>query len=404
MNALGFNAEGDLFMSEGKELTCLVEVDNISAELAEAFDYAFDGALTFAPPAMPEVGADYGVGLIVGPSGSGKSTLLKRFGVESAPRWKARRSVASHFADANDARTRLGAVGLNSIPSMLRPYHVLSTGEKFRADLARRLTDGAVIDEFTSVVDRTVAKSCSYALRRYVDAKEIKGLVLASCHYDIIEWLRPDWIFDTSTGQMAGRGLVQRPSIQVELLPCTVAAWPIFRPHHYLDANLNRSARCWLATWDGVAVGFSSIIALPNGYMKRAWREHRTVVLPDYQGLGLGVRISDAVGEMVLAEGGRFFSKTANHRMGGYRNASPKWRPTAKNQKARPDYAADNPTKESGYRRRHIARLCYSHEYLGSMTTPDRSPKGGDVQQAPREAREPDHVQNSGQTPPGDPQ
>lgn len=362
----------DLFVSDAPMLTCKVAVDEIAEELAGAFDYDFDGTLSFSPPAMPDVGDDFGLGLIVGPSGSGKSTLLKKFGEEKPVAWRATHSVASHFESAEDARNRLGAVGLNSIPSMLRPYHVLSTGEKFRADLARRVDDGAVIDEFTSVVDRTVAKSCANALRRHVDQFGVKGVVLASCHYDIIEWLRPDWIFDTNTGQLAGRGLVQRPSINIELLPCTNAPWPIFRPHHYLDENLNKSARCWLAVWDGVAVGFSSIITLPNGYLKKAWREHRTVVLPDYQGLGIGVRISDAVGEIVLSEGGRFFSKTSNHRMGNYRNANPRWRPTSKNQKARPDYAADNPTKESGYRRRHIERLCFSHEYLGALTTPQK--------------------------------
>lgn len=356
----------DLFSpTDRRELTCSVEIDQISRDLATAFDYAFDGTLNFTVPAIPSVAENFGIGLVVGPSGSGKSSLLKDFGDEAVIEWQDGKSVASHFASADEARTRLGAVGLNSIPAMLRPYSVLSTGERFRADLARRLVDDAVIDEFTSVVDRTVAKSCSHALRRYVDASGLQRLVLASCHYDIIDWLRPDWIFDTSTGQMAGRGLVQRPSVEIELLPCKPAAWAMFRQHHYLDANINQSARCWLATWDGVAVGFTALIALPNGYMTKAWREHRTVVLPDYQGLGLGVRISDAVGEMVLSEGGRFFSKTSNHRMGEYRNASPFWRPTAKNQKARPDYAADNPTKESGYRRRHIERLCYSHEYLG---------------------------------------
>lgn len=361
----------DLFTpAKRQELRCLVSVDEIARELAEAFDFTFDGSLSFTPPAMQEPPSDFGIGLIVGPSGSGKSTLLKQFGGEAEIEWKQGLSVASHFADADEARTKLGAVGLNSIPAMLRPYHVLSTGERFRADLARRLTDDAVIDEFTSVVDRTVAKSCSHALRRYVDSRGIKRLVLASCHHDIIEWLQPDWTFDTNTGLMAGRGSVQRPIIDLELLPCTAAAWPLFRQHHYLDANLNQSSRCWIALWEGVAVGFTSLIALPNGYLKRAWREHRTVVLPDYQGLGIGVRIGDAVGEMVIADGGRYFSKTANHRMGDYRNNSPKWRPTAKNQKARPDYAADNPTKESGYRRRHIGRLCYSHEYLGSQQAP----------------------------------
>jgi GNAT superfamily N-acetyltransferase len=358
--------DGDLFMPPVRpELKCLVALDDISRELAEAFDFEFTGALSFSPPAMPGIPEDFGLGLIVGPSGSGKSTLLKGIGSEQPIGWAEGKSVASHFSNADEARTRLGAVGLNSIPSMLRPYHVLSTGEKFRADLARRLVDDAVIDEFTSVVDRTVAKSCSHALRRFVDSGEVKRVILASCHYDIIEWLQPDWTFDTNTGLMAGRGSVRRPSIDIELLPCTTAAWPIFRPHHYLDENLNQSARCWLAIWDGVAVGFTSIIAFPSGTIQRAWREHRTVVLPDYQGLGIGVRIGDAVGEMVRADGGRLFSKTANHRMGDYRNNSTAWRPTSKNQKRRPDYNHDRPTKENAYKDRHISRMCYSHEYVG---------------------------------------
>ena len=57
--------------------------------------------------------------------------------------------------------------------------------------------------EFTSVVDRSVAKSCSMAVRRYVDQNSLKNLVFASCHRDIIEWLQPDWVFDTDTGELS---------------------------------------------------------------------------------------------------------------------------------------------------------------------------------------------------------
>ena len=351
--------------SKPAALSCTVAVDDISRELSGAFDFAFDGSLSFEPPTLPILPTDFGIGLIVGPSGSGKSTLLRGLGEQGDVLWKDDVSVASHFGSASEARDKLGAVGLNSIPSMLKPYRVLSTGEKFRADLARRLCDGALVDEFTSVVDRNVAKSCSYALRRYVDASGMKKIVLASCHYDIIDWLQPDWVFDTNTGKLAGRGAVQRPSIEIELLPCLTTAWEMFRQHHYLDANLNKSARCWLAVWDGVPVGFSAIIAMPNGNLKRAWRGHRTVVLPDFQGLGIGVRISDAMGEIVLLDGGRYFSKTANHRMGQYRESSPLWKPTAKNRKARPDYSSDRPTKEASYKMRHTERLCFSHEYIG---------------------------------------
>lgn len=55
----------------------------------------------------------------------------------------------------------LSSVGLGSVPAWLRPYHVLSEGEKFRAMMARVICDAprqVVIDEFRSVVDRQIAK------------------------------------------------------------------------------------------------------------------------------------------------------------------------------------------------------------------------------------------------------
>lgn len=347
------------------DLVSNVTLDHVTTAISAMFDYEFDGVSRFTPPAMPDVPAEFGIGLIVGPSGSGKSTLLRLFGEEQVTTWAGHLSVASHFNDAKDAAERLAAVGLNSIPSWLRPFHVLSTGEKFRADLAIRLRDGAVIDEFTSVVDRNVAKACSVALRRYADKKALRNVVLASCHYDIVEWLQPDWVFDTNTGQMAGRGSVQRPCIELEILPASADIWPVFRPHHYLDGGINRSARCWVAVWNGVLVGFAAALRYPSGSVQNAWRGHRTVILPDYQGLGIGVRLSDAVASIFKEEGCRYFSKTAHPRLGEYRNASPLWRPTSKNGRARPDYKGLRKTKEDGHKHRHINRVCFSHEYVG---------------------------------------
>jgi len=57
------------------------------------------------------------------------------------------------------AYQKLSAVGLNSVPSWCRPYHVLSNGEQFRARMAAMLNSDTSFDEFTSVVDRTIAKS-----------------------------------------------------------------------------------------------------------------------------------------------------------------------------------------------------------------------------------------------------
>ena len=348
-----------------KSATVSVQVDQTIQELSSAFDYLFDGTSVFTPPQLPSLPTDYGIGLIVGPSGTGKSTILRNFDEEEKIEWNPSLAICSHFKNAVDARERLCAVGFNSIPAWMRPYHVLSTGEKFRADLARRLRDRAVIDEFTSVVDRNVAKSCSNSIRRYVDQKNIKGLVFASCHYDIIEWLRPDWVFDTSSGSLTARGFERRPKIVLEMLPCSTEAWAMFRNHHYLDGNINRSARCWIVAWDGTPVGFSSALSFPNGNLKNAWRGHRTVVLPDYQGLGLGVRISDATAELFVRQSCRYFSKTAHPRMGEYRNCSPLWKPTSKNNRARTDYNISRCTKEDGHKMKHANRLCYSHEYIG---------------------------------------
>jgi GNAT superfamily N-acetyltransferase len=346
--------------------TVKVIPDAVTDEIAAMFDTPFDGVSSFTEPLIPDVSGEFGIGLIVGPSGSGKSTILKQFGVQPVISWDETKAICSHFIDGKDAVDRLSGVGLNSIPAWLRPYHVLSTGEKFRADMARSLGDGAIIDEFSSVVDRNVARSCSVAAHRFIHRRNLRRIIFASCHYDIVEWLQPDWVFDTAIGEMLPRRSVQRPPIHISITPCAMDAWRLFSPHHYLSNAINKSARCWLATWNDEIVGFASVLAFPNGNFKNAFREHRTVVLPDYQGLGIGVRISDAVAELFVRDGCRYFSKTAHPRMGTYRDESDLWKPTTKNHKARKDYGSTKTkTKEDGHKMQHESRVCFSHEYVG---------------------------------------
>jgi len=340
--------------------------DDITSSISSVFDYPFDGRTVFSVPLIPQLPEQFGIGAIVGPSGSGKSSILYQMGAgQSEHKWSQEKAICSHFESSQDAIDRLSAVGFNSVPSWLRPYHVLSTGEKFRADLAIGLKSNAVFDEFTSTVDRNVAKACCYAVRRYVDKKSLSGIVVASCHYDILDWLQPDWVYDTATGRLAVGRSERRPEIFVEVVPCTTGMWPIFRNHHYLSGSINQSARCWVATWKGSPVGFASAIAFPNGAIQNAWREHRTVILPDFQGLGIGVRLSDSVAWMFRSQGCRYFSKTAHPRLGSYRDASPLWRATSKNHRARNDYKNSYKTKEDAYKMHHAHRVCYSHEFIG---------------------------------------
>nr|DAF16553.1 MAG TPA: hypothetical protein [Caudoviricetes sp.] len=103
-------------------------------------------------------------------------------------------------ASIDDITKMFYAVGFGSVPSWLKPYSVLSNGEKMRVDLARALLerDFIVFDEFTSVVDRNVAQTACIAINKAIK-KTNKKFVAVTCHYDILDWLQPDWVFDTNT-------------------------------------------------------------------------------------------------------------------------------------------------------------------------------------------------------------
>lgn len=353
--------QSSLFEHDNKrKIVSTVEQDEFTAAASEAFDFAFTGQTEFMSYGKPNVPKEFALGLIVGASGSGKSTLLKEFGKEAEPQWNFKKAIVSHFETPEQAIEKLGAVGLNNIPSWCRPYHCLSTGEKFRADLARKINNNNVIDEFTSVVDRNVAIASSVALRRYIDKKQIKGMVLASCHRDIIEWLNPDWVFDTDTGELSVGRFLRRPKISIQIYAAKNGCWEMFKKHHYLTNDLSQSARCFIAVWNEIVVGFSASLPLPSGTVQNAWREHRTVLLPDYQGLGIGVRISDAIATIHLEEGKRYYSKTSHPRMGAYRNQSKLWRKTLSSNKP----AAKN-TNEAFNKTLRFGKNCWSHEFVG---------------------------------------
>lgn len=148
----------------------------------------------------------WNIGVIVGGSGTGKSTIAKElFGGDLIERFDySAASVIDDMpkTDVNNITKMFYAVGFGSVPCWLKPYAVLSNGEKMRVDLARALLekDFVVFDEFTSVVDRQVAQTASLAVSKAV-RKADKKFVAVSCHYDILDWLAPDWVFDTGTMQ-----------------------------------------------------------------------------------------------------------------------------------------------------------------------------------------------------------
>ena len=349
----------------GQTLKSKVVLEPVVEKVASESDYEFNGETSFVVPKF-EVPPDFTLGVIYGPSGSGKSTLLKEFGDQSVEAWDQSLSIASQV-DPN----LLMRIGLSSIPSLCRPYHVLSTGEKHRADIAKNLTNGCVIDEFTSVCNRDLAQSISVGLRKAIDHYGYKSVVIATCHEDVINWLEPNWVANTLTRRLV-EGRSERPPSDFRVLPCSIKAWSIFRDHHYLTGAINRGAHCWLLINENDTLcGFASAISLPGKNVRNAWREHRVVILPDFQGMGLGSRLSNTVAKMFYDRGCRYFSKTAHPKLGEHREKSDLWKPTRNNRVSNKSMSYEkmnDPKHSKEFRKKHSNRVCYSHEYIGDGT------------------------------------
>ena len=285
-----------------------------------------------------EIAGDWHIGLIVGPSGSGKSTIARElFGAKLVDGWKWPRdeSVLDGFPKAmgiDEITALLSSVGFSSPPAWLKPFHVLSNGEKFRVDLARTLAESgdlAVVDEFTSVVDRHVAEIGSAALAKTIRATG-RRFIAVGCHYDVIEWLQPDWIIDLGKTDLQNRvalewrSLRRRPEIQLSIRRVGADAWARFRDHHYLSGKLHRAAKCFLAEVDGRPAAFSAVLHYPH-FAGGWWREHRTVCLPDFQGVGIGNALSEFVASLFVATGKKFRSTTSHPSMIRHRLRSRLW-------------------------------------------------------------------------------
>jgi GNAT superfamily N-acetyltransferase len=181
-----------------------------------------------------------------------------------------------------------------------------------------------VFDEFTSVVDRNVARVVSAAVGKGIRSGQIGcRLVAVTCHYDVTEWLAPDWVIDMATGSFTRRCL-RRPPIELEIFRCRRSAWPMFARHHYLSGELSRYARCFLALWQGAPVAFCAMVSLIGH--KHRWRISRIVTLPDYQGMGIGMAVAEAVAELHVQEGNRVNVTASHPSLIAHCRRSPRWR------------------------------------------------------------------------------
>lgn len=268
---------------------------------------------------VPLEDREWNVGLIVGPSGCGKSSVMRQIWGEPPELTWAKPSMVDDFdADCSIAQisAACGAVGFNTIPAWLRPFRVLSNGEQFRADLARRLCelpDPVVVDEFTSVVDRQVAKIGAHAVQKW-SRRGGRQFVAVTCHYDVIDWLQPDWVLEPTTMKFAWRSVQRRPTISAHIRRINHDWWRVFAPYHYLTGELTRSAKCFGLFVEGTdhPVAFLAALHRPHARVHDIVGISRVVVLPDWQGVGLAFILMEAVGAAYRAVGKRFHNYPAH--------------------------------------------------------------------------------------------
>ena len=276
------------------------------------------------------------VGLIVGKSGTGKTTIAKQLFPDSylTSYEYTNETVLDDMpkeCSVEQITQAFNSVGFSSPPSWLKPYSVLSNGQKMRVDLARAILEDQkmfVFDEFTSVVDRNVAQIGSFAMQKAI-RKTNKQFIAVTCHFDVQDWLLPDWVFntDTMTFQIFEGQKKNRPDIKFEIFNYgDKSIWKMFAKHHYLSHSHNNAANVFIATVNDEIAGFISILPFPHPIVKDVKRVHRLVILPDYQGAGIGVRLLDEIGNYYKKANWKYRITTSSPSLVYALKKSIKWR------------------------------------------------------------------------------
>lgn len=262
----------------------------------------------------------WNIGLVYGNSGSGKTTMIKHLFGDKIFEVKLDedKPIINQLPEDmsyEDCAKMLNGIGLNSVPCWIRPVKTLSNGQRARAEAVYLMTQSdeiIFIDEWTSVVDRTVAKAMSLCLYKYAKRNN-KRLVLCSCHVDILEWLNPDWMIDCNKQKFIlpeseDFFFNKREQLQFEIKEIDRASWKYFSKYHYLSERLPGGKLYLYGLFhNGNQIGFNCFANyVPYTKSQKLKKQkiiyhfNRTVIHPDYNGLGLGIKLVNETSKLLL--------------------------------------------------------------------------------------------------------
>ena len=155
-----------------------------------------------------------------------------------------------------------------------------------------------------------------------------------------------------------------KPNIQLTVQRVEASEWKNlgFDKHHYLTADINKSCKCLLFSWNDTPVAFVGILNTPRKGLPNDLAISRLVILPDYQGLGLSSIILNFCGGIIksLGEDYRLLIKTIHTKMGKHLSKCEEWEATAFNgkQRTKTEY-------EKGKYNNRFERTSYCFKYVG---------------------------------------
>jgi len=259
---------------------------------------------------------EWNIALIYGASGSGKTTLAKHlFGSDIFNcDLDENKSIIDQLPkeyNYEQCANILNGIGLNSVPCWIRPIKTLSNGQKARAEAAYLMckNDFVLIDEWTSVVDRTVAKAMSVCIHKFAK-KHNKKIILLSCHYDIVEWVKPDWLIDCNKQEFQlpmseDFFFKQREKLEFTIKEVGRESWKYFSKYHYLS-ELLPGGKIYLygIFYNENQIGFQCFANYTphKPGTKIIYHSNRTVIHPDYNGLGLGIKLINETSKLLQSK------------------------------------------------------------------------------------------------------
>jgi ABC-type ATPase with predicted acetyltransferase domain len=272
-----------------------------------------------------DIKTPFNIGVVVGASGSGKTTLAKYVWGEEVFKevLDLSKPVIDQFPEQfsyDECASMLAGVGLTSVPCWIRPAYTLSNGQRARAECALQMAqpdrEMIVIDEWTSVVDRTVAKVMSHCIAKHA-RKTGKRIVLLSCHYDVLDWLNPDWVIDCNKQEYVDRRLLcpdfkRDERLHFDIREVGRESWKYFSKYHYLSDVLPGGVIRTYGLFHGNdQIGFQCFANYtprrPGTKMKM--HSNRTVIHPDYAGLGMGIMLINKTSAHMVQQGFEVWAK-----------------------------------------------------------------------------------------------